>query len=192
MIVGFEGGLGSGKTVGVVEYLYKDSLENRPIATNFDLYDIEFDYLNLKKLLDDAQKEIDLNELSMGIDEIQVFIDSRVSGHSKKNMLFSYFVLQTRKRNVNLYYTTQHFDMVDKRVYRHTDIYVLCDKIFSWEYPELALLHGVDVDDNSILDIRKYTIIDLRDKHRPSKNVVLKDMSEWYDYYDTNQRILPI
>lgn len=191
MIIGFEGGLGSGKTIGMVEYLLGDYKLNRIIRSNFDLYQIEYEYVDLNELLEKEENEIDLNNLSLGIDEIQVFVDCRISGHSKKNRLFSYFVLQTRKRNVNLYYTTQDFGMVDFRVTNHTSIQILCDKIFPYQFPDLALKYGIDEEDGSILDVRKYTIMDFRDKKRPKVTRLIKDISLFYDYYDTDQKILP-
>ena len=101
MIIGFEGDMGSGKTANQTRYLCKDYNRGIELFTNYSLYGIEytkFDVMDLFKLGDD------IHNMSIAIDEITVYLDCRLSA-SNLNRIISYFILQTRKRNVNLYYT---------------------------------------------------------------------------------------
>ena len=167
MIVGFSGGLGSGKTIGMVRYLFKDHANGNKVFANFGLRNIDFEYLNVPEIMNDST----LNSMSVGIDEITVFLDCRKSS-SKMNRYISYFILQTRKRNVNLYYTTQDFGMVDLRLINHTHFQILCNDT-SEEY------------------IKKYTIMDFRNPQKPRLKRFFLDISKYFDYYDTNEVILP-
>ena len=42
----------------------------------------------------------------------------------------SYFVLQSRHRSIDLYYTTQFNGQVDKRIRENTDINIVCENLF--------------------------------------------------------------
>lgn len=191
MIIGLEGGLGSGKTIGALRYLMHDYLNGHPITANIDIYGIEYEEFKLDDFLNKEKNTIELDNVSILLDEIQIYVDCRTSA-SKRNRLFSYFVLQTRKRNVTLYYTTQDFDMIEKRLFNFTAIQIMCEKLFAEDYPELAEIYGIDHEDNSILDIRKYVIFDFRNKKHPRVYTKIIDVSKYYDYYDTDQKILPI
>ena len=106
MIIGIEGGLGSGKTIMIVRYLVKDFFKDIPIYANFHLKKIDYKVLDVIKILQMDENKVKLGNISIGIDEITVFMDCRTS-MSKMNRFISYFILQTRKRGVTLYYTTQ-------------------------------------------------------------------------------------
>lgn len=176
MIIGIEGGMGTGKTILMVRYLKKDSESLHKIFCNFGLKKIEFEKLDVVGLMEDNN----LQDVSVGIDEITVFLDCRKSS-SRMNRYISYFILQTRKRNVNLYYTTQSFRMIDKRLLEHTEFQIHCDKVYD--------KYGVEVD-----GWRHYTIIDCRNV-TDIRNIKITrfnmDISKYYDFYDTNEVILP-
>jgi len=167
MIVGIQGGLGSGKTILMTRYLVKDYKEDRDIVANYGLKIIDFTPLRIKDLL---SNKVDLQDVSVGIDEFTVFADCR---RSMSNTIITYFILQTRKRNVCLYYTTQDFSMMDKRILKHTHIFITADDI-----------EGFD-------DYRQYTVIDARKRiHRfNSFNLYIPPL---YKYYDTNEIIIPL
>lgn len=57
------------------------------------------------------------------IDELPTFIDA-YDFRTKKAKVFSYFVLQTRKRGVSLYYTAQQLNLVPIRVRNNTDLLI--------------------------------------------------------------------
>jgi hypothetical protein len=172
MIVGIEGGLGSGKTLMMARYLAKDCLvHHRDIYANFWL-DFEYKKLNVRDMLD---KKANLLNVSVGIDEITVFADCR-SSMSELNKLISYFILQTRKRNVCLYYTTQDFAMVDKRIIQHTHIRIFCSKV-----------KGKPAD----YPIRRYEILDIRDSLLNPPQVFYMDIRPYYHLYNTDEIIEP-
>ena len=166
MIVGIQGGLGTGKTLLMARYLVKDSFNGRDVRVNFNLHNCTFKLLDIEELLNN---KVDLKNVSVGIDEFTVFADCRTS---MSNTMITYFILQTRKRNVCLYYTTQDFGMLDKRIIRHTHMFITAEKC---------------KDDN----YRIYTVIDARDREaKPS--VFGLDITKWFDYFDTDQIIMPL
>jgi len=81
--------------------------------------------VSLKQIIEWVKGDVQLRKAVLILDEVHVYIDSR-SGMSKKNVILSYFVLQTRKRDVRLLYTTQFIDQVDKRLRQPTEVFVQC------------------------------------------------------------------
>lgn len=192
MIVGNEGGLGSGKTIMSVRHLYQDFVKGIPIYSNIwlDFPHKKLDLNTIRKIL----KSKDINFASVFIDEITVFMDCRRS-MNELNLLISYFILQSRKRGVKFYFTTQDFDMVDRRLLNHTDIMLECYMITK---PFLFKGEIIKPEWDDILKIkhckdwREYTLIDLRDRRQiKTRNFKLK-ISLYYSLYDTNETILPI
>jgi len=178
LIIGITGGLGSGKTIIMVRYLIKEYIMKHKIYANFGLKKIKYEPLNILTILEMDKKQLALNNICVGIDELTVFADCRKSG-SKLNRMISYFVLQTRKRNVTLYYTTQDISMIDLRLVDHTDIQILCSKIY-------------DKDNNQLNDYRHYSIIDFRESMiKPKITRIIFDITKYYEYYDTYEVILP-
>ena len=167
MIVGIEGSLGSGKTLLMTRYLVKDAMAGRGVFANYGLKHIKHSVLDMKTMLSNNS---DLQDVSVGIDEFTVFADCRTS---MSNKMITYFILQTRKRNVCLYYTTQDFSMLDKRIIRHTHLLARCT-------------HVKDNDDYRIV-----TFIDRRkDNAIPQSKMFY--IPAWFRYYDTNEVISPI
>jgi len=178
MLIGIEGGLGSGKTIQLIRYLNIDKREyNKHIMCNIALKDIDFEPVDVFKLLEYEKSETSLYNLTVGIDELTVFADCRTST-SKANRIMSYLVLQSRKRNVDIYYTTQSLQMIDFRITNHTPIIVFCEKIF-------------DEKGNEIDDIRKYTIIDRCNPKQPKLTCYYMDISVFYDLYNTDEIVKP-
>jgi len=125
VVVSFEGGLGSGKTLGMTYMLYLEwKLMGRRIYANYHL-NFPHEKLDLRDLLENLPQ---LNDVAIGADELYIVMDSRLSV-SKRNRLLSYFALQTRKRNVTLYFTTQFLDQVDKRLRRLVDYRIMCERV---------------------------------------------------------------
>lgn len=67
----------------------------------------------------------ELENCVLFLDEMYQMADSRSSG-SKLNKLFTYFMVQTRKRDVDVYFCTHHLDHVDLRLRRAADIRNSC------------------------------------------------------------------
>lgn len=176
MLIGIEGELGGGKTLLMVKYLKDEyNINHKKIMTNLKLTNIPYDEIDILYLI---ENDTDLNDIVLGIDELTVFVDCRTS-MSKANRFFSYLVLQSRKRNVDIYYTTQNLSMIDKRVIDHTPLIVLCEKIYTNE-------------NKLVNDYRYYTIFDLRNSRKPQINRFTMDITKFYNEYDTDQRITPL
>lgn len=180
MLVGIQGGLGTGKTILLTKYLLNDSLNGYNILANYNLFNINYDDLvveNLIKNPKDTTDDIQLKNCTLGIDELTVYADCRLSS-SNRNIFFSYLVLQSRKRSVDLYYTTQDFSMIDKRVFKHTHIQILCNSLYN-EYGDI------------INHYKEYVILDCRDMANISTERYIMDIRPYYDYYDTDEIITP-
>lgn len=129
MIVGVIGKRGSGKTLTMVKQIMDDLNKGKNIFLNFHL---KLKHINKKyhkkiHLLDDEffkdYENFKLRNCSLFLDEIYVYIDSRTSG-SKRNRIWSYFINQTRKRDISLYYTVQLFSSVEKRLRLQTELFI--------------------------------------------------------------------
>jgi hypothetical protein len=57
------------------------------------------------------------------LDEIHIWFDSRASG-KKRNVIFSYFINQSSKNDIDIYYTTQFSRQVEIRMRLNTEIVV--------------------------------------------------------------------
>jgi hypothetical protein len=125
MIIGFIGTIGTGKTISSVRQLYFFYKLNYTIYSNIKLnfpY-IPITYEMIKNYAKD--KKAFTNKSLIFIDEITLFLDSRRSG-SAKNLIITYFLLQTRKKSCSVIYTAQFFHSVDKRLRDLTDDVIEC------------------------------------------------------------------
>jgi len=124
MIIGWIGDFGSGKTGGMTWRLHQKRNKGSKVFTNYGLpwQQGEVSSAILEEMPDD------LRDMAMGCDEIHVFLDSRSSGKGKQKRI-TYFILQTRKRSVELDYTTQSLHQVDRRLREHTDILISCQNL---------------------------------------------------------------
>jgi len=122
------GDLGSGKTLSLTFlawHYYLKWQKSRPIYANY--------HLNLFYQSKDGKvKKIpyqyisdpdDLDKVRNGFfagDELWIWLDSRASA-SKRNRFTSMILLKSRKRDMDIVYTTQTFGQVDRRVRNVTD-----------------------------------------------------------------------
>lgn len=125
LVIGFKGYKGSGKTLAMTLFLYLEYKKGKKIYTNYPV-GFPHEYIDVQKLVDLDEQ---LQNAVIGIDELHMICDSRRSS-SKQNMLMSYFVLQSRHRSVNFYYTTQLDGQIDVRIRDNTDINVICQNLF--------------------------------------------------------------
>jgi len=177
MLIGIEGGLGTGKTIMLLRYLLKDYNNKHDVYANFGIKHIKYNNLNLQELLKYEKEQLNLFNATIGIDEITVMVDCRTS-MSRRNRIFSYFILQSRKRNVNVYYTSQDLSMLDKRLVAHTHIVVICEMSYN-------RLNEV------IPNYRYYTIVDMRNRNKTSIHRFHLNISKYYSFYDTDEIIQP-
>lgn len=124
----FIGTVGGGKTLSMVYEAYKYyKYRGYTVYANFGL---RFPHIKLtKEKFDELIGSPDgLQNAVVLIDECHIWLDSR-SSMRKKNKMITYFILQTRKRNVRLLATTQHLHQVDKRLRDTVDILVFCKNV---------------------------------------------------------------
>ena len=109
----------------------------------------------------------DLIKIKDGIicfDEIWTSMDSRLV---KDNVFLTRWVNQTRKKNIIVLYTTQHFGQLDIRARRATDLLIYCQK-----YAKQGFF--------------RYTFIDtFTGQMLRSVKAYFKDISKFYGVYDT-------
>jgi len=127
VIFGFIGTVGSGKTLSMTVEAFKYYNKGMKIFSN---YGLSFPHEKLTKKRFDTliEEKEQLQNCVILLDEIHIWLDSR-SSMSKKNKTVTYFLLQTRKRNVRLLFTTQHFHQIDKRLRDTTDVICYCTNV---------------------------------------------------------------
>lgn len=128
MIIGYIGTRGRGKTLSCVREAYEHQLKGYTVYANLKLsrkYFPNYVQLTGQMLIDYVQSETQFSKAFFILDEVHVYLDSRM-GMSKKNVIISYFILQTRKRDVRIGYTTQFIDQVDKRLRHPTEVIIDC------------------------------------------------------------------
>jgi len=174
MIIGFIGTVGSGKTLGMTREGYKYHLKGMKVFANYGL-DFPHEKLTSARFTELIQENTQLQDCVIMLDELHVWLDSRNS-MKKKNKTITYFILQTRKRNVRLLYTTQHFDQVDKRLRNTTDILVFCRNVTNQKsITEVGL---------TLLEQEYF----FQYGHSPARRYVYL-ANQWYDLYDTSEII---
>jgi hypothetical protein len=133
MILIYVGTMGSGKTLSMVREAYNYYQQGYRILSNMNL---NFDYepISSVDIMNFAKKKTALYNTVILIDELHIFMDSR-RAVSKKNLMSTYFITQTRKQKVKLLGTTQHRHQIDRRVRDNTDCFIDCEKV------ELPLLY---------------------------------------------------
>lgn len=145
MIIGIIGKMGSGKT------LFTSILANKAFDSGCSIYanyGLKFEHktLNMNDILTMSG---DLQNAMICIDEIHLFMDSRQS-MSKRSRIISYFITQSRKRNLVLIYTTQNAHQVDKRLRSNTDYIIQCDNLTPGAKSDVIIRVNIhDTDNNS-------------------------------------------
>jgi len=181
MIIGFVGDgkqfMGIGKTLSMTAFLHSDFLEGRDIYSN---YNLEFEYhpLNIQDFMDN---EIDLQNCSIGIDEVHLFADS--SARTKLSRMISYFILQTQKRGVTLFWTSQRFMNVDLRLRNPTNMLFICKK-YHYNDDEKAWERCY-----GDMECKKHHIIKLREEY--SGATMTLDVDRYMGLYNRKELIKP-
>jgi hypothetical protein len=170
MIIGIQGLIGGGKTLTMTFFLYQEGMVyGRNVFANYKLF-FPFKWLKAKEMVDLNKN---LVNSAIGVDELEVIADSRRSG-SPQNVAMSYFVLQSRHRSVNFYYTTQFLHQVDKRIRDNTDVKVIVENL---EYEGKP---------------NQFRVI-MIDHHKVKRKIKVFTLNGFtlYDLYDTNYIIDP-
>lgn len=133
MIIGFIGGRNSGKTCSMTIEAYKKYRQGYKIYSN---YHLNFPYTpyTIDDLLAFAEAGMYFGNTIFLIDEIHIYFDARSSGQ-KRNKIFSYFLNQSSKNDIDVYYTSQFARQVEIRLRLNTEIVVesVC-KSFVWTH----------------------------------------------------------
>jgi hypothetical protein len=122
MIIGFIGQRNSGKTLSMTIEAYKKYKQGYKIYSN---YHLNFPYTpyTVDDLLAFSESGMYFGNSIFLIDEIHIWFDSRCSG-KKRNIIFSYFLNQSSKNDIDVYYTSQFSRQVEIRMRLNTEIVV--------------------------------------------------------------------
>lgn len=121
--------MGSGKTTAAIALAYEEHLANGTKIISNDHLNFPYTHFDIAWFLEHLVDE-ELEDCILFLDEMYQIADSRSSA-SKLNKLFTYFIVQSRKRGVDIYICTHHLDHIDLRLRRAVDIRGAC-----WFYPE--------------------------------------------------------
>lgn len=171
MIIVYVGGMGSGKTLSAVREAYQYHLKGLKVLSNMKL-SFPHQFITSKDIIEFAKQKQGLYNCVVVLDEMHIFLDSRRSV-SKKNLISSYFITQTRKQKVKLIGTTQHRHQLDKRVRDNTDAFIDCEKV---EIP-----YTFDGEDILIV----YNYINTRNRNSMDRFIGNK----YFNLYDTEEII---
>jgi hypothetical protein len=146
MLITVLGNLGSGKTLFLVINAYYSKL---PIVSNFAL-----DFGNREIIPFDLNKFLrkDYSDCIILMDEAYNYLESRISA-TERNRIMSYFLFQSRKKNVLLYITAQLFSTLDRRYRELSDLIVVASNMD--EYFLYTIYIGSEV--NEITISKEYT-----------------------------------
>lgn len=161
-IAGFVGLLGSGKTLGMTAFSKQKNDEGIKVFSNFHLTFGEL--INPIELI-----EFNLKNCVLCIDEAYTIIDSRFSNQASR--LFGYFIKQSRKRDVWIYYSSQRFMDVDVRLRQVTNQIILCEKD-----EEQKIFTYTIIEAGRVIDL---------------KTLSFRNAEQLYPLYDTNEVVMP-
>jgi len=127
-----------------------------PLGANMPLYGPEYQFIDSKEKLFNFTKGV------LVFDEMWLSVDSRFP---QKNVEFTKWVKQTRKKHILMFYTVQSLDQIDKRVKDSTKLLLNCEKLRS------GAIRGSFYKFRTLQFIRSFTI---------------NDPSQFYSLYDTD------
>lgn len=189
MIGIFLGEQNSGKTLSLTYFAYKYFKNGYTIYSN---YKLNFFHKNLTKevLQDYTENRKQFKKAIFLLDEIYLFLDSRNFG-KKTNKIFTYFLLQTSKRNVHLLGTAQYINTVEKRFRENLNFMVFCSRVLKTKegYKELSTkLRLIKENDNLYIKMNFLTkkLTDGIHLSYEAKTFYLK-AKPLFNLYDTSQ-----
>lgn len=146
----YKGAKGRGKTLSLVKDMYQYYLDGYRVLSNFRTKFSE--YISNEEVLK-LNKGSDLSNCVIGLDEIQLIFDSR-NFRDGKNISFSYFIMQVRKRDIIILGTAQYADSIEKRFRQNLDFvaspYFYEDSnLCIVQYYDITILEDLDFNPNS-------------------------------------------
>lgn len=124
MIISIEGKMGSGKTLTATVLGFDAYVQKRRILSNFQL-NFPFQLFGPEEFYNLNESNLSLNNCMVLADEGYLLMDSRNS-MSMLNRMLNYWLVQTRKRHVDLIIATHEFTRLDKRVRAAVDLRIGC------------------------------------------------------------------
>lgn len=171
MIHGYFGMIGSGKTLGAVIQAYREYQNKNTI---FSTMPLNFEHIPIKT----AEDFLKCTNGILLADELWYLLDSRFS-HSARNVLLSTILLRSRKQQLNVIYTEQHYTQIDVRIRRNTQFFYL-----SQIDPYFANLNEAEQylanDGHFSLDQHIYSCDGVQVDHKTYSNV-----ESFFQLYDT-------
>jgi hypothetical protein len=163
-IRGYIGLLGTGKTLGAVTDA-KDLHDRLGLAVLANCYISFGERVNPLDILN-----MELEKCVLIIDEAYTVLDARVN--SEAGRLYGYFLKQSRKRDVYVFFTSQRFMDVDIRLRQITAEVYYCEKSETDKCFYYTVIEG-----GAVQDVKKLTF---------------KEAKKIYPLYDTMEIIVPM
>lgn len=117
-LIGFIGDLGSGKTLSLTYFAYRSYLKGRKIFSNYE------SLVFADKIIRSIDDLENMRSGFASLDELWLWIDSRLS-MTLKNRVGSMILIKSRKRDLDVGFTTQHWMQIDNRIRNVTDFLVM-------------------------------------------------------------------
>ena len=146
MLVLYKGRRGCGKTLTMVKDGYRFHLAGWRVLRNF--FCSFGEYISEDDILD-LDKNSEIYNCVILIDEVQIFFDSRRSMKGTA-INFSNFIQQIRKRNIILLGTTQYANTVDLRFRQHCDVLAYPNYIKKFNCCEVLYVDLTSTEDITI------------------------------------------
>lgn len=195
MIVGFIGSKGSGKTLTMMKYAYKKQRKGYKIYSNMSGLSFPHELVTIEDIKAYTSSSKQFHKCIFLIDEIHVWIDSRSAGKGR-NRIFSYFVTQTRKKNVDLYYTTQFPRQTDIRIRMNTDMCVKNkSKSLVYKTPTSKPIVKVNfMPEGTEYAVHTWIFNEIIEFDTDTDKILKKKYyaNDYFDLYDTREVIRPL
>lgn len=182
----------SGKTLYMTYLLFLDFLRGKKVVSN---YDLAFPHMRVNKdwLVDVSKKQnVVFNNISIGFDELWVWMDSR---QSIINSVSTYFFLQSSKDDTNIRATAQTNMQIDVRFRKNLHRISTCDRVFIKDGKE----YQINTSDRILSDeMQKYLyikVIEYKHVSHHIHNSMVQDKilyikaSNIFKLYNTRQKI---
>lgn len=169
----YKGSRGRGKTLSMVKDAYNFYCRGYRVVSNFNMKFGE--HISNEEILE-LNKESELFDCVLVLDEVQIFFDSR-NFKQKRHMDFSNFIQQIRKRNINILCTAQYSNTIELRLRQHIDYvayprYIKELEVCEVLYFDLTLLED-DLDPRNLEPVR-----------------IIYNCKEVFPLYDTKEMLI--
>lgn len=170
---------GSGKTLFIVKKAYEYYLKGYIIYSNVHL-NFPYKRLNYQDIID-----CELTNGMVIIDEIHLLLPSRNSMSKRNRKICDGFLSMVRKKNLEVYGTTQTLRKVDVRFREEQDFIYICNKWGYYDNKWSEIIHNYNMPLNIPIMI-KLKIIENFSQQEINVNFLGND---YFDMYDSSQII---